>query len=177
MAPAVPLVPVHEYFKTRALESPSPRHEFAVDHLFRALNAHVSERGLGEIWLAPLDVVLDERFGVVVQPDLFFVSDERLHIVRDRVRGAPDLVIEVLSSDSCIADVEQRVAWFAKYGVRECWLLHQDDRSVTVIRFADRRGTTRDVYPRRRRIVSAVLPDFSASIDEIFSDSIDRPYR
>jgi Uma2 family endonuclease len=183
MAPAPLLMTVDEYFKTpetvmpmelvfgamRVAESPTPRHQSAVRHLLLALNAHVEERQLGEMWVAPLDVVLSESRALIVQPDLFFVSNARAPIVTDRVRGAPDLVIEVLSPNPRIGKTEERVRWFAEYGVRECWLIHQQDVSVTVIRFEDERVASRDVYERRQRIVSRVLPEFSATLSEIFT--------
>ena len=56
----------------------------------------------------------------------------------------------------------------AKYGVRECWLLHQTDVSMTVIRFDKGRVASREVYGRGQRIVSDVLPEFAASLDDIF---------
>jgi Uma2 family endonuclease len=191
MAPAAPLMSVDEYFKTpvtvkpselvygvmRVADSPTPRHQSAVGHLFLALTAHVRARDLGEMWLAPLDVVLDERRALIVQPDLFFVSGKRAYIVRDRVRGAPDLVIEVLSPGPRIGDTEERVEWFAEYGVRECWLLNQQDVSITVVRFADRRVAARDVYGRRQRIVSTVLPEFTGSLNSILAGNADSPIR
>jgi Uma2 family endonuclease len=191
MAPAPPLMTVDEYFKTpetvkpseliygvmRVAESPSPRHQSAVRHLLLALDAHVRARDLGEMWLAPLDVVLNERRALIVQPDLFFVSHERAYIVKDRVRGAPDLVIEVLSPAPRIGRTEERVQWFAESGVRECWLLHQEDVSMTVIRFADGHVAARDVFGRRERIVSTVFPEFAASPNDIFSDNADNPIR
>ena len=182
MAPAPPLMTVDEYFKTpatvkpmelifgvlRVADSPTPRHQSAVLHLVRALDAHVRERGLGEMWLSPLDVVLHERRALIVQPDLFFLSNTRAHLVTDRVYGPPELVIEVLSPHPRIGSTEERVQWFAEFGVQECWLVHQDDVSVTVIRFADRRVASRERHTRRQPIASAVLPEFKASLDDIF---------
>ena len=94
-----------------------------------ALDAHVRRRGLGEVWFSPLDVILDARRHLVVQPDLFFVSGERSHIA-DKVWGAPDLEIEVLSPNPRIGTLEERLAWFAEYDVKEVWLLHQRQRRV-----------------------------------------------
>jgi len=182
MTPAPTLMTVDDYFtKTpetvkpmelaygvlRAAESPTPRHQSAVMQLLLALNTHVSEGQLGQMWVAPLDVVLDEERALIVQPDLFFISNERASIVRDRVRGAPDLVIEVLSPHPRIGQTDERVRWFMRHGVRECWLVHQDQRSVKVIRFTDRRIAGHQIFERRERIESGVLPDFALSLDDI----------
>ena len=176
MAPAPTLMTVDDYFtKTpetvkpmelvygllRAADSPTPRHQQAVLQLALALNAHVEERKLGQVWLAPLDVVLDHDRALIVQPDLFFVSNQRASIITDRVRGAPDLVVEVLSPHPRIGQLNERVRWFAEYGVRECWLVHQDRRDVTVLEFVNGRIGERRIFARNDGIRSIVLPEFS----------------
>ena len=151
----------------RVADSPMPRHQSAVLQLLLALDAHVRPRDIGRMWVAPLDVVLNDRRALIVQPDLFFISNERSWIVTDRVRGAPDLVVEVLSPNPRIGQTAERVRWFEESGVRECWLVHQDERSVTVIEFENRRETSRRSFARQEAIESAVLPAFSSSLDEI----------
>jgi Uma2 family endonuclease len=190
MAPAPPLMTVDEYFSDtpetvkpmelifgalRVADSPLPPHQMAVADLFRALDAHVREREIGQVWLSPLDVVLDEEQALIVQPDLFFVSNERAWIVSDRVRGAPDLVVEVLSPNPRIGTTTERVGWFAQYGVRECWLLHQAQVSVDVMRFANRRIVSTAAFGRRERILSAVLPDFALTLDDVLKAYPDPP--
>jgi Uma2 family endonuclease len=154
----------------RVAESPTPRHQSAVARLFRALDAYVAARGIGEIWLAPLDVILDDEKALIVQPDLMFISNENAWIVGDRVRGAPDLVVEVLSPNPRIGKTEERVVWFAQYGVRECWLVHLDRREITVMTYANRRIATRVTFGRRHSISSCVFPEFTASFDDIVGE-------
>ena len=182
MAPAHPLMTVDEYFAEtpltrtptelvygvlRAAESPTPRHQSLVADLFRTLDSHVRAGDLGRMWIAPLDVVLSVGEALIVQPDLFFVSKERGWIVTDRVRGGPDLVVEVLSPNPRIGQTDERVRWFAEHGVRECWLVHQDQRTVTVFQFADGRVAANRTFASHEGIVSSVLPEFSASLEEI----------
>ena len=154
----------------RVAESPTPRHQAAVARLFRALDGYVAARDIGEVWLAPLDVILDEGRALIVQPDLMFISNERACIVGDRVRGAPDLAVEVLSPNPRIGKTEERIAWFAEYGVRECWLVHLDRREVTVITYANRRIATRVTFGRHHAISSCVFPDFMESFDDIVGE-------
>jgi Uma2 family endonuclease len=149
----------------RVADAPMPRHQAAVFQLGLALHRHVRERRLGRIWLSPLDVVLDERRALVVQPDLLFIANERDWIVQDRIRGAPDLVVEVLSPHPRIGRIDERVRWFAQYGVRECWLVHQDRRDVTVIGFRDGLVSGQTVFRGQLPIQSGVLPDFSEQLD------------
>lgn len=126
------------YGVLRVAESPSCSHQRLVGQLHLAIAPFVSERRLGEVLLAPMDVILDFDRALVVQPDLLFVSTERADIVTDRVYGAPDVVVEVLSPHPRIGRLEERVGWFAKYGVRECWLASLPDRQLAVLTLGPR---------------------------------------
>ena len=106
------------------------------------------------------------RRALIVQPDLFFISNERSHILTDRVRGAPDLVVEVLSPFPRIGKLGERVGWFPQYGVRECWLMHQLERRIEVLNFVGTIVRAR-VVRQRTPIRSRVLPEFDRSPESI----------
>ena len=148
----------------RVADSPSPIHQAAVAALFLNLHEHVSARSLGTVWFAPLDVILDVDQALVVQPDLFFIADGGAAIIADKVRGAPDLVVEVLSPRPRIGEIDERVAWFRDYGVRECWLVHQLRRTVDVLQFEGGRTTSNRSHDAHERIVSDVLPGFDRTL-------------
>ncbi len=158
------------YGALRVAEAPTARHQSAVAGLFRALDGHVREHRLGRVWLAPLDVVLDARQALVVQPDLMVITNAREWIVRDRVVGPPDLVVEVLSPNARVGSIDERIGWFAEYGVRECWLMHLDRRTLTVIAYAGKHIAERRVFQADDPIASAVLPDFHASFESLLAE-------
>ena len=151
----------------RAADAPTPRHQAAVADFHLALAPHVQERQLGEVWLSPIDVILDQARALVVQPDLLFISNERRHILTDRIRGAPDMVLEVLSPHPRIGRLGERVRWFAKYGVLECWLLHQSQRRLEVVSFNEGAVSARVCFEEHAEIRSAVLPDFRRTLASI----------
>jgi len=169
---------VHEYFLTpetvlpqelvygamRVAESPTTSHQQAVGELFVELRAHVRARELGSVWIAPLDVVLDRGEALVVQPDLFVILTGGVAVVEDKVFGAPDLVIEVLSPNPRIGETAERLEWFRHYGVRECWLVDQTERRVEVVQFIDRQVASRRTFTRHESIASSVLPEFTRSL-------------
>jgi Uma2 family endonuclease len=155
------------YGMLRAADAPAPSHQAAVGDLFLALAIHVRGQQHGDVWLSPVDVILDEAGALIVQPDLLFISNERSEIVSDRIRGAPDLVIEVLSPNPRIGDLDERIGWFAQYGVRECWLLHQFARRLEVLVFASECVSERRLFDEADPIRSTVLPDFRQSLGSI----------
>jgi Uma2 family endonuclease len=116
--------------------------------------------------MAPVDVILDRERALIVQPDVLFISQERLSIVRDQVWGAPDLVVEVLSNRAARRDRREELDWYRQYGVRECWLIDLSNESVVVIDFvepAERASTGNE------SIRSTVLPALDASAFGVFA--------
>ena len=96
----------------------------------------LEEHPLGEFFQAPVDVLLSPHD--IVQPDLLFVSTERAHILKKRyVRGAPDLVVEILSESTRRLDQALKLRRYERFGVRECWLVDPDRNTVTVYRLRD----------------------------------------
>jgi Uma2 family endonuclease len=142
----------------RVADAPSAPHQRIVRELLLALAADVEHRQAGEVLCAPVDVVLDFAANLVVQPDLLFVSESRREIVRDRIYGAPDLVVEVLSPAPRVGRLEERVGWFARYGVRECWLVSQPEKQIVVLTLSDRGVVGRAAFSGNQPILSEVLP-------------------
>jgi Uma2 family endonuclease len=142
------------YGLLREPATPNYVHQLVAGRLFRRLDAHVRRRNLGQVVAAPIDVILDPDRALVVQPDLLFVSHARADRCRDRIWGAPDLVVEVLSDSTRRHDSTTKLAWYRQYGVQECWLVDPVGREVVVHEFPDRIGT----FLEDAVIQSGVLP-------------------
>jgi Uma2 family endonuclease len=150
-------------------EPPAPRwgHQSVVTRLVTLLDTYVRGEQLGRICVSPLDVILDAERALVVQPDVVFISTERLAIVRERIHGAPDLAIEVLSLGTAFHDRTVKLEWYREYGVRECWLVDPVQCEVEVLYFesgVDRRG----IFEGRDPVESHVLPGFTVPVGEFF---------
>ena len=112
--------------------SPTREHQRIVLRLVRAFAAYVESKKLGEIFVAPYDVVLSETD--VVQPDILFVSKARASIATPKaVMGAPDLVVEVLSPGTSERDRTVKAKLYARAGVQELWLVDPDTKSIQVL--------------------------------------------
>lgn len=109
--------------------SPSIRHHDVLASLFVLLRACVSAGRLGKVFISPVDVVLSEIN--VLQPDLFFVSQERLALVGEKnVPIAPDLVVEVLSPSGDQRDRRIKKGIYQRFGVAHYWILDPDTRRL-----------------------------------------------
>jgi Uma2 family endonuclease len=86
-----------------------------------AIAAFVRPRALGEVFMAPVDVLFSQFD--VVEPDVLYVSETNARRLRERyVEGAPDLAIEVLSPSSARIDKVRKLRHYERHGVREYWL-------------------------------------------------------
>jgi Uma2 family endonuclease len=148
----------------RVADAPFVSHQRVVLKLAVALVKHAQAHDGGEVVISPADVILDAERALVLQPDLLLVSPERSSIVRERIYGAPDLVVEVLSPHPRIGKLEERVRWLAEYGVREIWLYHQPARRLDVLTCESGVVTATHRFDSETPIRSNVLPFFSESL-------------
>jgi Uma2 family endonuclease len=116
------------------LMTPSPKslHQIVTGNIYMGLRVFVDPRGLGRVLAAPMDVHLPT--GDIVEPDVIFVSSGRSSILQDWVRGAPDLLIEVISPEGVERDRLVKRDLYARNGVQEYWLVDPSSRSVEVLK-------------------------------------------
>ena len=150
--------------------SPSMRHQRIVGRLHAVLLGHITDGGLGELFMAPSDVVVwDGGQRNVVQPDVLFISTEREHILTEaNVQGAPDLVVEVLSPSTESVDRGYKRELYARHGVGEYWLVDPDARTVTVLRLGDGEYETAGTYGPGQALASPTLEGLTIDVDEVF---------
>lgn len=123
----------YELIEGELLITPSPawKHQRISRKIVYRLEEYVVKRELGEVFYAPLDVYLDNQN--VVQPDILFIKKERLNIIGEKnVQGAPDLVVEILSESTAYRDTIHKKKIYARFGVKECWLVAPEDKLVEV---------------------------------------------
>jgi Uma2 family endonuclease len=156
-----------ELFVTPA---PSTRHQKVLGSLFLRLAIHVREHEQGEVLLAPCDVLLAEHD--IVQPDLLFVAREHAdRIEAANVKGAPDLLIEVLSPTTRRIDERTKRDRYRATGVAEYWLVDSDLETIKVYRWA---GETGPVEPKLYELergdvlTSQLLPGLELPLGTVF---------
>jgi Uma2 family endonuclease len=109
--------------------APSTKHQLASINLSIVLGTHVKGNMLGVLLAAPSDLVLANLS--IVQPDLLFISKDRLSIVTDaNVQGPPDLVIEIISPSSTKTDQDTKRQLYEEYKVKNYWIFEPLERWV-----------------------------------------------
>lgn len=112
--------------------SPAPKdiHQKISGKLHSRLLIFVEENDLGETRDAPSDVFLNDIN--IYQPDIYFVSKERLHLfAEDGFYGAPDLVVEIISPGSEAMDKGMKKDVYESAGVKEYWLIDPKTKGAT----------------------------------------------
>ena len=148
--------------------SPVTQHQRVLIRLYRAIHDFVSAGQLGEVFVAPYDVVLSDHD--IAQPDILFVSSARSAIVTEaNIQGAPDLVVEILSPGTEEYDRGYKQALYSRHGVLEYWLVDPDAETVEVLTQGEQGLAPLDTYRRGDLIASALLDGLALETDQVFS--------
>ena len=142
-------------------------HQRASARIGSQLYPFVREHELGFMYWARRDVVLSDTD--IVQPDLLFISNERMHIDTEaEVWGGPDLVVEILSPSTEARDRTVKRALYARHGVNEYWIVDPDARTIAVQFLGEQGFEPVATYGEGDTLISPTLPGFSILVDEVF---------
>lgn len=148
--------------------APGRTHQIIIGRLFKLLDTFVDSNELGEVNLSPRDVFLSEL--EVYQPDILFIAKDRVEISsEDRVNGAPDLVVEVLSPSNAYYDLRKKFRAYEKYGVKEYWIVDPGEKSIEVYAQEDGKFKLAARVEQQGEIDSLLLSGFSVSLEKIFA--------
>ena len=149
--------------------APNLKHQRVFGSLFLNLNNYLSLNPLGEILATP-GLILSKHDGVI--PDLVFIRNERRDEIAagDRITGAPDLVIEIVSPGA-ENEKRDRIAkrqLYGKYGVKEYGVVDPYQRTIEVYLLEGQRLKLQEAYSEKDELVSSVLPGFSCKVESLF---------
>jgi len=154
------------------LPSPKPRHQSLVGEIFGSIWGHLKAHPIGVVFPAPLDVVLSEEAARVIQPDVFVILTEHESRVEEaRIKGLPDLAIEVLSRDANRYDKGKKLQYYDEYGIGELWHVDQYRPRVEVYRRdpAGRLTVARALGPGDT-LETPLLPGFALTLDALYRE-------
>lgn len=147
---------------------PSPKrvHQHISMVLSSRVYQHVISAQSGTVMPAPFDVHFDKKN--VFQPDLLFISNERKHILKDWVYGAPDLVVEILSEGTASKDRNEKMETYGKYNVLEYWVISPENQQVEVYENSSGQMTLTKTLTSSDTLTSSVLPGFEMPLGSLF---------
>lgn len=157
--------------------SPAPNrmHQKVSAVLFNQIFNHLKGKTC-EAYSAPFDVrlpeiptVSDEQIETVVQPDIVVICNpDKLD---DRgCKGAPDLVIEILSPSTAEHDLKDKFYLYQRVGVLEYWIVNQTDKTLMIFKLnaAGEYGRP-EMYGSRDMVAVPLLGDLEINLAEVFA--------
>ena len=155
--------------------APSPEHQRVLLELAAEFRNFLRGKPC-QVYIAPFDVRLPERnecddeLDTVVQPDISIICDHA-KIDRKGCRGAPDLIVEVLSPATARKDLTEKLNLYEQHGVPEYWIVYPFDQMLTVFTLTDGAYSKPMIYSNGERVSVGVLPGLEIDLHEIFGDS------
>jgi len=147
--------------------APTPYHQIVSRKIMSLLIQYVEKNNLGEILYSPIDVYFSEED--VFQPDIIFISKERLNIIGEtKIEGAPDLIIEILSPSTAYYDLGRKYKIYEKSGVREYWIVHPERKSIEIYQNQEGQFKLIQMAKEKDTVNSSLFKDFELNLEKIF---------
>jgi Uma2 family endonuclease len=150
--------------------APNTLHQLILSELGFTLQTFVKTGNLGVVLYAPCDVLL-EPGGTPIEPDIMFISNQRLGMITPRnVQGAPDLIIEILSPSNPEHDRHRKYDLYEQHGVAEYWIVDPEARSIEVYGLAEGAYALVGRFGAGETARSNLLKGFTVAVGEVIPE-------
>jgi Uma2 family endonuclease len=153
--------------------APSTEHQTILGELFGEFRNFLKGKPC-QAYIAPFDVRLpeeneaDEEIETVVQPDMVVICDQ-LKIDRRGCKGAPDLIIEIVSPSTAKKDTQDKFRLYERHGVKEYWIVYPGEHTIEVY-ILDKNGLYIGprYYTEEDKLSVTLFPGLEIDLAEIF---------
>ena len=154
---------------------PSSEHQEISMELSAQLHAYLRGKRC-KVYAAPFAVRLFEKDGdrpddvdTMVEPDISVVCDPN-KIDRHGCKGAPDMVVEILSPSTQRHDRFTKFSLYQRAGVKEYWIVDPDKKLVLVYTLVDGQYYVPEVYTAKDSVPVEVLEDCIVDLTAVFPE-------
>lgn len=154
-----------------AMGAPTVKHQRILVKLALRFGHYLDEKSC-DVFIAPIDVRLNDHSDEdpFIQPDLLVVCDKNK--VGERIiKGAPDLMIEILSPSTAHRDRTVKRELYQKYGVKEYWIVDPISESITIHLLNELEKYEGKRYEKNEIIQIHVLKDLRIKVSDVFTDA------
>lgn len=158
----------------KQLTNPTRQHQRILRRIARAMEDYASRTGSGEAISAPCDVLVVRRPLRIRQPDVLYISQERL--ARNPppddpgpLSPAPELVVEIMSPSDRPSILAAKVADYRAIDVREVWIVRSVDQTVEVLELSIDEIRSIATLGAGQAVISSTFPGLTVDVDSIFA--------
>ncbi len=155
--------------------APSTEHQRISTELLGQFWSYLKDRSC-QVFAAPFDVRLprdneeDEDIDTVVQPDLVIVCDKG-KLDNRGLKGAPALVIEIISPSTAKKDLQEKFLLYEQNGVKEYWIVLPGEKAVDIYQLDEAGKYVRSglyLYPEKVKV--GILEDLEIDLGLVFGE-------
>ncbi|MCL2834211.1 MAG: Uma2 family endonuclease [Treponema sp.] len=154
-----------------AMAAPSAYHQSISGEIFRQFANYLTGKPC-KVYPAPYDVRLfyedDESDDTVVQPDISIVCDKNKR-GEEGCRGAPDLVVEILSPANTAIEMQQKFRLYRESGVHEYWVIDPQNKTLHV-HLLDNDKIFAKTYGEKETAPVGIFPELKIDLMPVFSE-------
>ena len=149
------------------MTSPSLYHQRIITKLSTIINNFLLNHSIAEVFVAPLDVYFSDT--EVYQPDILILLNESFSKMKEnKIEGAPDLVVEVLSPSTAYYDLKHKKSIYEKQGVREYWIVDPIDKTLEIFELQNGKFISTGELSKNEIAKSKLISGMEVSLDIVF---------
>lgn len=154
--------------------APSRKHQQVSMELARQISNFLKGKQC-EVYASPFDVRLpekgepDDEIKTVVQPDISVICD-KIKLDNRGCRGAPDLIIEIVSPFTARKDLKDKMFLYERYGVKEYWIVHPEEKILMRYKLENNRYGRAEIFSDEDTLGTGLLEGLEIDLAAVFSE-------